>query len=126
MQPKLYTNIPIEKSGSSSDATFKYFDQYYDKPIDLDNNAMLAVKSFFEKRGFEPASAETTAIVILSQAKRDNINPIKIIDTLNGMSNVEISGLVSEILNYHRFKTSSLGISISPISADEIQRNILA
>jgi hypothetical protein len=39
---------------------------------------------------------------------------------------VEISALVGEILNYNRFKTSSLGITRPPTPAEEIQRNIIA
>ena len=81
---------------------------------------------FFEKRGFSASSAESIALVILTQAKKDNFNPQKIIDSLSGLTSLEISGLVAEILNYNRFKTSSLGIYIAPTAADEIQRNILA
>jgi hypothetical protein len=46
-------------------------------------------------------------------------------DSLSGLSDVELSGLVSEILNYNRFKSSTLGIYIAPTASDEIQRNIL-
>lgn len=122
---KLYNNIPIDKNASSSDATVKLFDNYYDSPIELDGPTLDAMTAFFEKRGFQPTAAESTAIVILSQAKRDGLNAIKILDTLSGLTNVEISGLVAEILNYNRFKSSSLGIVINQLPADEIQRNIL-
>jgi hypothetical protein len=50
---------------------------------------------------------------------------MQIMDTLTGLSNVEISGLVAEILNYNRFKTSSLGVSQLYAPADDVVRNIL-
>jgi len=127
MENKLYSNLPIRQTTQdSADPTRKYFDQYFNAPVDIDNNFTISIVSFFEKRGFSTSSSESIALIILTQAKKDNFNPQKIIDTLSGLNNLEVSGLVAEILNYNRFKTSSLGIYIAPTAADEIQRNILA
>jgi hypothetical protein len=120
-----FNNIPQIRAESNSDLTVKVFDQYFQAPIDLNNNELVAMTGFFESRGFGKDSAESTALVILKQAKKDNYNAMQIIDTLTGLSNVEISGLVAEILNYNRFKSSSLGISQLYSPADDIVRNIL-
>jgi hypothetical protein len=120
-----FNNIPQTRAESNSDLTVKVFDQYFQAPIDLNNNELIAMVGFFENRGFDKDSAESTALVILKQAKKDNYNPMQIMDTLTGLSNVEISGLVAEILNYNRFKTSSLGISQLYSPADDVVRNIL-
>jgi hypothetical protein len=120
-----YNNIPQSKTESNSDLTVKVFDQYFQAPIDLNNNELIAMIGFFETRGFDKDSAESTALIILKQAKKDNYNPMQIMDTLTGLSNVEISGLVAEILNYNRFKTSSLGVSQLYAPADDVVRNIL-
>jgi len=123
MAGNLLSNIPVENKPNS---TVKFFDQYYEKPVELDNNILIAAKSFFEKRGFEGVGAELVASVILSQSKRDNINPIVVLDSLQGMNNVELSGLVAEVLNFNRFKTSNLGIYMNFSPPDEVQRNIIA
>jgi hypothetical protein len=123
---RAYSNIPPDKSTNSSDTTTKFFDRYYDKPIDIDNNTLVAVKSFFETRGFQKVSAEIIAGVIVSQSKRDNLNPIVVLDTLKGFDNIELSGLVGEVLNHNRFKSSSLGVYVPLNPPDEVQRNILA
>ena len=47
-------------------------------PTDYD-----ACIAFFVKRGFKRASAESTAYVILAQAKIDSISPQEILDKLN-------------------------------------------
>jgi hypothetical protein len=120
-----FNNIPQTRAESNSDLTVTVFDQYFQAPIDLNNNELIAMVGFFENRGFDKDSAESTALVILKQAKKDNYNPMQIMDTLTGLSNVEISGLVAEILNYNRFKTSSLGISQLYSPADDVVRNIL-
>lgn len=121
----VYNNIPNDKTKSSSDPTVRVFDQYYQIPIDLNNNDLVLMKGFFEKRGFDELAAESTALVILTQAKKDNYNSMQIIDTLGGLDAVEISALVAEILNYNRFKTSALGIAQYFSPSEEVVRNII-
>jgi hypothetical protein len=124
----MYSNLPTGQAQESLDnasATKKYFDNYFNSPIELDNQSTEAIKAYFQKRGFSESSSESIALVILTQAKKDNLNANVIIDSLSGLIDVELSGLVAEILNYNRFKTSSLGIYLNPVAADEVQRNIL-
>lgn len=122
----VYNNIPSEKQSSSVNTTIKFFDDFYQVPVEINGTALTAMTGFFESKGFEKNSAESVAIIILTQAKRDNLNAFQILDTLGGLDTLELSALVGEILNYNRFKTSSLGITSPPRPADEIQRNILA
>ena len=124
----MFSNLPlpnVQEDLDSAAATVRYFDRYFNSPIELDNQSTEAIKAYFEKRGFLPASAESIALIILTQAKTDNLNAAIIMDSLSGLNDVELSGLVSEILNYNRFKSSTLGIYITPTASDEIQRNIL-
>jgi hypothetical protein len=122
----LYNNIPpTTTQASSSDATTKTFNSFYQVPLQLDGTTLTAIKSYFESRGYGSVAAESVAIIILSQATKDGLNPFNILDTLRGLSSIQISALVAEILNYNRFKSSSLGITNIPTPADEIQRNIL-
>lgn len=119
-----YNNIPQSQAQSSTNETVKYFNTFYQVPTELNNTSLIAAKAFFESKGFGSEAAESVAIIILAQAKRDNLNPFTILDTLTGIDQVELSALVGEILNYNRFKTSGLGITKNMVPADEIQRNI--
>ena len=83
------------------------------------------MKSFFTSRGFETSAAESVVIVIIKQAKKDGYNPMEILDTLKGLTNVEISALVSEIVNNNRLKTSFLGYGLAFEPNFEVARNIL-
>jgi len=125
---RLYSNLPIETTATkdSTNVTRKYFDRYLNVPVNIDTNFRDPIRTFFEKRGFASASADHITLILLTQAKKDNINPQNLIDTLSGLDSVEISGLVAEILNYNRFKSSTLGSYLNSVPADEIQRNILA
>lgn len=117
------SNLPIE---NKTNEVIDYYDQYFQLPVQLDTGTITAFRGFFEKRSFDKTASENISYVILSQAKRDNVNPMIILDTLEGLTDVELSALVGEILNFNRFKTSSIGrfVDISP--PEWISRNIIA
>lgn len=119
------TNLPISKSNGSDNATLMAFDNYYNLPLQLDSNIFYAVKGFFESRGFAANTAETLCVTILRQCKIDNINPMQVLDTLKGLDNVEISALVSEIVNFNRYKTSYVGYALEFRANEEVARNII-
>lgn len=43
----MYNNVPLKKTALSSDLTVKVFDQYYQVPVDLNNNELIAMAGFF-------------------------------------------------------------------------------
>ena len=65
------------------------------------------------------------SIIIIKQSKQDGYNPMQILYTLKGLNDVEISGLVAELFNYNRVKTSSLGYAQTFQTNAEVSRNIL-
>jgi hypothetical protein len=119
-----YTNLP--PTDSNKNATVLGFENYQNLPMGVDPTVYAAVVGFFASRGFEDVAAELISETIIIQAKQDGYNPMQILDSLRGLDQVDISGLVAEILNYNRFKTSSLGIYQVDITNTEIARNILA
>lgn len=120
----IYNNVPSNLT--SKDFKILAYDTYYTKPLELDSGVYDSMKGFFTARGFDEHAAESTTIIIITQAKKDGYNPMQILDTLRGISNVEISALVSEILNYNRLKTSFLGYAKAFTPNTEITRNIIA
>ena len=123
----MLTNLPIKnKIASSSDATNKNFDQYNDIPVQLEQNTLTAMKGLLTNRGFGEDSAESIAITIMIQAKRDNYNPMTILDSMKTLSDTDQSQLISEILNFNRLKTSVLGSVQKITPVDNVKRNIIA
>jgi len=120
-----YNNIPFE-SVLSSNSTVQSFDSYYSKPVELNSGVLNAVTAFFTKRGFDPQAAQSIAVIIIKQAKKDNYNPMTILDTISGYDSAQISALVTEILNYNRYKSSFLGYALAFVTNPEVARNILA
>ena len=116
-----YSNIPVNKS---QDSTVQAFDSYTNTPVEINSSVLAAMKGYFTNRDFGEVAAESIAVTIIRQAKQDNYNPMQILDTLKGLDNVQLSGLESEILNFNRFKSSSLGYADRPQPHPEIQRII--
>ena len=117
-----YSNVPVIKS---QDSTVQAFDSYMSMPVEINSSVLAAMKGYFTHRSFGEVAAESIAITIIRQAKSDGYNPMQILDTLKGLDDVQLSGLVSEILNYNRFKTSSLGYANTADINPEISRNII-
>jgi hypothetical protein len=93
---------------------------------DLNNAVLTAMVGFLESRNFKNPSSEFIAITILKQAKTDGYDAYEILRTLKGTDTATLSGMVAEILNYNRFKTSTLGVVQSTSPVEDIKRNILA
>lgn len=117
-----YTNLPYQPTKNS---TVKSFEGYQNLPTAIDPTILGAITGFFTNKGFEQVTAEMLAETIAYQAKIDGYNAMQILDTLKGLDNVEISGIVAEILNYSRYKSSSLGYATKTMTHPEIERNLL-
>jgi hypothetical protein len=103
----------------------QFFDRYYDKTVNYNANEVDAVIGYFLKRGFDEVAAINTAVVLLQQAKLDQVNVYKLIDTLKGFNDVQLSNVVTQILNDNRNKTSALGYKVAPSGTLLEQRNII-
>lgn len=118
------SNLPL--STDNNEATIQAFDSYFSIPIEINATAYAAMVGYFTSKNFEQVASESISTIIMRQAKQDGYNPMKILDSLRGLSDVELSGLVAEILNYNRLSTSSLGVAKPFKTNPEIQRNIIA
>jgi hypothetical protein len=117
-----YTNLPPQTNNNS---TLQAIANYYTNPIQLNAGQLDAITAFFTSKGFDPISAQSIAVVIIAQAKNDNLNPLQILDTMKNLDGVQINALVAEIVNYTRYKTSFLGYGQAITSNAEVSRNVL-
>ena len=119
------TNIPVSATTDSSVNVRQFFDKFFVNKINFPVNQIDAVVGFFISNGFDQESANNTAMVLLNQAKADNVNVFQLIDTLKTLNDVQLSQVVAEILNAYREKTSMLGYRIAPLVDTFEVRNIL-
>jgi len=120
-----YSNIPSPAVPNDNE-TVRRFDNHFNDYIELEPTVFAAMKGYFTNRGFDEAASESITITVMTQAYNDGYNPMQILDTLRGLTSIELSGLVSEILNYNRYKSSSLGFAQKFTPNIEIQRSIIA
>jgi hypothetical protein len=82
---------------------------YFIEPVVFPAAEIDAVVGFFQKRGFVDLASNSTAIILLQQAKIDNVNVFTLLDTLGKLEDIKISAVISQVLNYNRQKISTLG-----------------
>ena len=120
------SGLPIRNVSKRSDEEVRlFFDRYYTKPINLSDNDLNSIVGFFESRGFDRSSALSVSVTLLNQAKLDNIKIYKLLDTLKGYQELQLSAVVAEILNYNRKRTSAVGFRRSIVENKLEKRNII-
>jgi hypothetical protein len=118
------TNLPAKPITDSAAKTKLFFDTYGTAPLEFNATEVDATISFFEGRGFSKESAQSISMSILKQAKLENTSIFSILDDLKKLGGLQISGLVSEILNNNRPPTSTLGYK-QPSEDITKQRNVV-
>ena len=119
-------SLPQEKPSNTSDrGVTKFFNNYYSKQLSFPTNQVDAVVTFFTKRKFDKTAAISVATSLLTQSKIDNVNVFKLLDTLSGLTEVQLSAVVTEVLNYNRARSSTLGFKTNAKSNKVEKRNIV-
>jgi len=122
-----YNNIPQPtQTPDSAIGTLKVFDNYNNSPVTIDSATYDTMVGFFGSRGFGEDSAQSMAYIIIKQALADGYKPLELLDTLKVLSEVKLNNLITDILNYNRYKTSRLGKADEFTTVQEVLRNIVA
>ena len=122
---EFYTNLPPKEKDDLDKTIDKLTRTQYETDFEFNVGEYDATVAFFVKRGFERSAAESTAYVILAQAKIDSISPQEIIDKLTYASPAQLSELITIILNPNRYKSSRLGVRQTLTTKETVSRNIL-
>jgi hypothetical protein len=121
------TNLPTTTSNDSAAGTKDFFNSYYEAGITLSAADIDATVGFFQSRGFDISASNSIAATLLSQSKIENVNVFQIIDTLKGLNDLQLSRVVSEILNYNRLNISTLGYKVDTAADNQFEiRNVRA
>lgn len=118
------TNLPSIDIKTSKQEVRSFFDKFYQKQITFPSNQIDAVLGFFMKRGFNEQAAKSTGIILLNQSRIDGINVFQLLDTLKPLSDLQLSQVVTEVMNLYRDKSSALGYKINTSDDTLESRNI--
>jgi hypothetical protein len=119
------TNLPPQRAVDSAQEVKQFFDKFFVHKVSFPSNQIDAVVGFFLKRDFDLESARSTSIVLLNQARLDNVNVFELIDTLKTLTDVQLSQVVAQVLNAYREKVSLLGYRVAPVADSYESRSIL-
>ena len=120
-----YTNLPPKDKDALDKTIQKLTTTNYEEDFQFNVGEYDAAIGHFVKRGFSRTAAESTAYVILQQAKIDSISPQEILDQLTKADEAQLSELITIILNANRYKSSRLGVRQARSTKDTVSRNIL-
>ena len=118
------SNLPKVVKDDSSNDVKRFYNQYFTDFINFPTNQVDDVIGFFTSRGFEKTSDIAVGTVMLQQAKLDDVNVFELLDTLKKTDSVQLSSVVTEVLNYNREKISTLGYRVVDIQNRTEARNI--
>jgi hypothetical protein len=118
-------NLPSQQANDSADEVKEFYDEYYTKPLSFPSNQIDAIVGFFESRNFDRSAAIAVAGVLLKQAKLDQVNVFELIDTLKGLQEVQLSTIVTEVMNASRDRVSTIGFKIDNTIEQIESRNII-
>jgi hypothetical protein len=120
------TSLPVPSIQDSGAATKLFFDTYGKNPLEFTANDVDATTGFFTSKGFDKDAAQSTALILLKQAKIDKMPVFQILDTLKVLTGIQLSALVGEILNNNRGPSSTLGFKVKSVEKQNQTRNIYA
>ena len=120
-----YTNLAPKEKDNFDKTIANLTKTQYQEEYQFNVGEYDATVAFFVKRGFQRTAAETTAYVILSQAKIDSVRPQEILDKLTYASEAQLSELITIVLNANRYKSSRLGVRQTLTTKETVSRNII-
>ena len=122
---EFYTNLPAKDQNELDKTIEKLTTTDYQEDYQFNVGEYDSTIAFFVNRGFKRASAESTAYVILSQAKIDNVSAREILDKLAVVDNAQLSEIITIILKANRYKSSRLGVRQTLTTTETVSRNII-
>jgi hypothetical protein len=121
----MLNNLPQQPVTDSSVDVRSFFDKFFLHEVSFPAAEIDAVVGFFVKRGFDDTASKSISVVLCNQARQDGVNVFQLVDTLKGLTDVQLSQVVAEVLNAYREKTSILGYKTANASHTFESRNIL-
>ena len=119
------SNLGVQKA-QGSQSIIEFLSGIETERTELDGAEYDACVAFFTSRNYDLQSAKSLAYVLMKQAKVDGVDVFQVLDTLRPASPVDLSQLVSEVLNAYRYKTSVLGYKNDRTALNHVSRNIRA
>jgi len=103
----------------------KFFNNYFDIPIEVSSNIDSAVIAHFETIAEDKEAAKALASAVIYTAKKQGIDPMVVLDEFKKVLPGNLNNYTALFLNYERKGSSLLGVRTQPVQNKYITRAIL-
>jgi hypothetical protein len=104
----------------------KYFNNYFDIPINVSSNVDSAIVAYFEQITSNKESAKALASAVIYTSLKQGLDPMITLKEFQKLSAGELDAYTAMFLNFERVGTSYLGINNTPQLNKYIQRTIIS
>lgn len=119
------TNLaPINLNAIETKNTQKYFNNFFDIPVEVSSNVDAAVIAYFEQISDNKESARALASAVIYTSVKQGLNPMETLKEFQKLPKGELDAYTAMFLNFERKGTSYLGIGNQPQLNKYIQRTI--
>ena len=115
----------VDTNAISPPNTDKFFNNFFNFPIDVSSNVDAAVIAYFEQITDNKESARAMASAVIYTAIKQGINPMSALDEFKKVPLGDLNAYTALFLNFERVGTSFLGLKNQPIQNKYITRSIL-
>jgi hypothetical protein len=119
------TNLPTDVISGQQTTVKQFFNKFFTHEITFPAAQIDIINGFFLKRGFDDTSSKSITIILLNQARVDNVSVFQLVDSLKKLNEIQLSQVVGQVINAYRENTSLLGYRIAPLVDTYETRNIL-
>ena len=106
--------------------TDKYFNNFFDVPVEVSSNVDAAIVAYFEQVADNKESARALASAVIYTSVKQGLDPMETLQEFQRLPKGELDAYTAMFLNFERKGTSYLGISNQPQVNKYIQRSIRA
>lgn len=106
--------------------TDKYFNNFFDVPVEVSSNVDSAIVAYFEQVADNKESARALASAVIYTSVKQGLDPMETLQEFQRLPKGELDAYTAMFLNFERKGTSYLGISNQPQVNKYIQRSIRA
>ena len=103
----------------------KFFNNYFDFPIEVSSNVDAAIVAHFEKISDNKESARALASAVIYTAIKQGLDPMNVLDEFRSIPDGELDTYTALFLNFERKGTSFLGLKNRPVQNKYVTRAIL-
>ena len=124
------TSYPTNLSGINTNAvdplnTDKFFNNFFEFPIEVSSNVDAAIVAHFEKITESKEAARALASAVIYTAIKQGLNPLEVLDEFKKIPLGNLNTYTAYFLNNERKGTSFLGLVNQPVQNKYVTRAII-